>query len=310
MEDVYEFLENLRLHEHQWLGAGPNWCFRGQADSEWGLVPKAFRHLGTVAVSRSHKERARYVIDIEQAEKRSFAAFFGLADPLGLYVPGAERFHQAEYNDELQRLILQRQWPPSDLLEGLAVAQHHGVPTRLLDVTRNPMVAAFWAAYHVHKSHEPAPARLAVWGINLSFVRYAWAVYHSPELQKYEGVRIQEVKVPSARNPFLLAQSAFFLLDRHANGELEQQGYVSPIDRAILEHASAGSTWESLSRIHPERAFMCSEPVIQKVTLPSSEATLLLQTLCTAEDIHLAKLMPTFDNVTNTIQMMKDLDLM
>src|SRR4051812_40515226 len=91
------------------LGARKNFCFRGQANAEWSLVPTLYRGL----------DRWRPPIDgtdggwLGRQERDLFRTF---------KLIGRQELHEAGARND---------W------ECLALAQHHGVPTRFLDWTRN-----------------------------------------------------------------------------------------------------------------------------------------------------------------------------
>lgn len=90
------------------------WVFRGEGDPHHEkLVPKA----GRVSLARGS---AREVPHNTEDEVRALAEFKRMARPYLSSAPGSE-------------------------MEWLALAQHHGLPTRLLDWTRSLYVATFFA---------------------------------------------------------------------------------------------------------------------------------------------------------------------
>lgn len=108
------------------------WAFRGQGDWDWGLLPTIERIPGSTALMNFHEIDA-YVI--HRFKERAHH-----------YID-----HPPDWDDEL---------------EWRALARHYGAPSRLLDWTRSPYVAAFFAA-----AQAKAGAPAAVWAIDVAGIK-------------------------------------------------------------------------------------------------------------------------------------------
>lgn len=105
---LHQLFQGYRSH------GGVGWLFRGQGDLRWPLVPKAGRaeYLLTDIIRDDNPLRFRDLGRFNEWKKRAF--------------PFAPDIPENDY-------------------EALAYAQHHGLATRLLDWTLNPLVATYFA---------------------------------------------------------------------------------------------------------------------------------------------------------------------
>ena len=141
MKDKYNFDEIIvdSWSMFRELVAGPeykSWSFRGQANSDWQLYSSLSRHLLNFKIDkRAWSEQESRIVRIFKRKAHLFLE----------HVPDEE-----------------------DSFQWLALMQHHGAPTRLLDFTWSPFVAAFFAL-------EKATVAAAVWAVCISEV---WNTKH------------------------------------------------------------------------------------------------------------------------------------
>lgn len=107
-----------------------NWVFRGQLNTRWEL--------------RNAIERTDFIKLYNGIE----------ADFVQEFKRGARNY-------------LAKDETPEHLIEWLALMQHHGAPTRLLDFSKSPFVAAFFAFEECENSEEK---NSAIWAINSNFL--------------------------------------------------------------------------------------------------------------------------------------------
>jgi FRG domain len=196
------FIDDLRqtLFEDCEPEIASRFIFRGQGNSEWKLVPSAFRGATILGYenrkyTRVAAESPKYTWDQGNAEFVALMEFLNLADRVGLDIPTDHKWLRPsnQFNNVVGQIIGTLEWPPTELYEALALAQHHGVPTRLMDFSYDPLIAAYFGA----ENPDPSAQEIAVWSIDLQLI--AMVTHNWPSGQ------IEIVTVPRVRNKNLVA---------------------------------------------------------------------------------------------------------
>lgn len=306
---VREFIEYLQPSSGHWNSAKRgDLAYRGQASSEWSLVPKAFRSNQVIGYgSDAPRGVSRQVNAQAQAEFNAVHQFVIAADNSRLQVTeGGAKFLAQEHPAEIfSDHDWAYSWPDPGIIETIALAQHHGVPTRLLDFSEDPLVACYFAAYFAlelqqaqKKFQQSVPDSFAVWVIDLRFIR---------DISRVSGrypERIAEIRVPRANNSYLQAQSAFFLMDRGANDVLSL-GEPLSIDKALADRAEFWHNGNRLSGKGLSQRWFDEVPVRQ-IRLHARHAIELLREL-ENRGVTKASVMPSFDRIVESLEFQRNL---
>jgi len=264
-ESVVDFWKLVAPSSDLWSFPLEHFIFRGQSDATWKLTPRVYRpevlkkyKVGMMQFYADHPGQTIF-------EWSLLSSFVHYCDERGL--PVADDGHQFREQFDFQKVTMangsgNKDWPQPYIHSVMALAQHHGVPTRLLDWSRNSLIACYFAAAGVLTSINPA-AELAV-----------FAMTYKPS-RATKGYR--HVKVPGSTTPNIAAQKGTFLL----------------VDNAGLQNEAftPGVSLEDKIAI-PDQLF--------KFTLPTSQAGELLR-MCELYDVSAASVFPGYDGAAQAV---------
>jgi hypothetical protein len=321
---AHEFVDALRpSNPHWWEGGSCPWVFRGHAHEDWQLLPSAWRPNNPI-LRNSIAEATRrfdglkptqFLVWVWPHNLRSQPATFGANDaqlareltirataeylpiidfatkcdelgmPVPLAGPGPDQLQHpnwladANYPLGADEVLRWNDWPAA-----LALAQHHGMPTRLLDWTRHPMAAAFFAVERLQEA-EPG-GKLVVWALHrgrTNAVSTEGVQFPGEPARPPEVPRVHIVRPLTRGNPFLVAQAGLF----------------TSITRSGIYFMKSGGKRPSLEKFVSEAN--PSVTVLRKLALAHEHSAELIEIL-RRENISRSALMPTMDNVAEDIR--------
>ena len=332
-------LDALSTRNKTWKGSLKDWVFRGHEDATFELLPTTLRrseyqdkfgpfangpHLKS-GTQIHHEFRLVHHFEAEvdrnglRIPVRSIHRyFFHTDDSLGNDKDSDDPSPKSPTSRRKREAIRQQlfhctepyfgvkgTFPPNEVFDAFALAQHYGIPTRLLDWTTEAGIACYFAAHRAleklwaaseqqrqsvldnlnkgenNNSVIGLPDHIGIWCLN----RHVVGIFLNEILQK-KGESIDFIWPIRAENPNLMAQKGLLTLHNHV------LGHDTPPDRRPLDVIISEADEKLV--VNPDKKGLY--PIMRHYKLPFHQA-IRLHHLLDNENVTAATLFPGYFGV-------------
>lgn len=146
-----------------------NIVFRGHGDSEWLLESTFHRNIDKTNIYGGDWMRHHF------DEYKFLKLFQDSCDLTGVYLPSDGNSLRIKQNDHFKAHfdaynLDNLDWFSEEFFELAAFAQHYGVPTRLLDWSKNPFVACYFACSYAIGLKNLGNSNFCIWILNSEYM--------------------------------------------------------------------------------------------------------------------------------------------
>lgn len=304
--------EFLPTNEYWWDNEAAfknEWIFRGQGNSEWSLLPVAWRSNNSNILIPFFDHLKYYfykhfrinALSFNDWQKNVNDNFYDIK-----YYLWTQSFIISEFSKECNRLGLpiNDNIPKFDIYnlggnslnkkfkehffsiinsDDTFIAQHHGIPTPLLDWSKNPLIALFFAVQNLHTN--PTNEYFSVFALKSNLKDYT--INNDENETPKTNLYIKFIEQKNHLNKYLHSQLGTFTCVTGNLSEFYNKNKKFP---SLEEVINCYRPWNSDNK----------KPLLVKYKLHAKEASRIL-ILLERLNINLSHLMPTHDNAAKTV---------